>query len=1671
MAASEAGILSPEQTDKLMQKMDAIGSSASYSVKPTDFVFVAGFDGTRNDANDPSTVDPGGKITNVGQIISQAAAAADDNPNIAPRYFPGPGTRDSLPGSAAIPSQVTQEAINVGTDAYNSFRTDALSWLQQNPGATPADIKVAAVAFSRGTNAAAVFSQLLYERGLEGNDGEILIPPGQLGFSAAVIFDPVATGMEGNIAFSPATKNMRILQAEDEGRQLFRAVDYSSQIGAQTDKVAGDHTDVGGGRDNGLGALYLEAGTKYLQYSGVSIADVPESRRFDSGSPLVVHNQAIDTYGNKLWDVYGEYPNINRLTDSVATQASVTESNGVKTVSFTDYAGRKLVYEERTANGIASQTMTTVDPVTGSKSIVSSSDGWKTAVSQVDFDIDFNGKVESSVLVITDDDVMGNDREYDLTRPEDRSDAEYQLEQLHSQGQIADQYWESFTIDTSNQLLGDTDWHPYTPPPMPAFDWGDYYDPIGAFYDSQSKEHDPALSIAGSTPVVLNSTTLRPVSLAELAARDKDGNGKLSLQESAGLSLWRDLNEQGAIDKNELQAFTQEIKAQDWKFYTQGNGRTATMPNASAAPVPQIMAAQPGKTDRTWAAPPSNYRAVRDDDPIYPLPQAGGGFISWAPNQIKLSYKWGAALYLIGTDGDDSFDINYYAQTIVAGQLGNVRYFAAGPGNDVMGGSSRSDVLWGGTGNDLLLGYAGDDQLYGEENDDELQGQEGNDYLDGGSGNDDLFGQVGNDTLSGGDGDDLLVGFTAGNESKQTLSVGETDDDYLYGGNGNDLLIGGLGNDYLDGGTGDDSVRGDAGNDVLFGGTGRDELQGGAGNDQLLGEADDDALFGQVGNDTLWGGAGNDLLMGFTADNESKLSLSLGETDDDVLYGEGGNDRIFGDVGNDKLYGGEGDDVLVGFTPGSKSKQTLLAWETDDDMLFGEGGNDDLYGGLGRDTLDGGTGNDFLMGEDGNDLLFGGDGDDELQGNAGNDELQGGAGNDNLFGQVGNDTLMGGDGDDVLTGFTGMNETKQSLSLGETDNDILIGGAGSDVLLGGLGADTLFGGTGRDELQGGMGADMLYGDEGDDRLFGQEGNDVLYGGDGDDLLMGFTGTNEARQSLGLSESDDDMLYGGAGNDTLNGGLGNDYLDGGAGADEMAGGAGDDIYVVNSVNDSVYEAANAGYDTVITSTNYLLNANVEELRLLEGFAINGTGNAQDNRIIGNSSDNILDGVTGADTMIGGAGNDTYYVDNVRDQVVEEADGGKDTVHSSISYTLSGNLENLVLLDFAKPEKGLVDGRDVLVYGYPKRAELDYMQGDAVPNFLGTCALTSIANILTQGGRPTTEGEVVQRAISNQWTISDPALPDYKLGGSNAYDQQDLLNSYGLRNGLVLGYNEAGIANLLRSGRGVLVGVNGGALWDDARYIENGQVNHAVTVTGAVYDAVDGGLLGFYIADSGRGLVNDMTRFVDIETFRHAANVSQAYSVYTVEPIKFWDEDIDGTGNAQDNIIVGNRGNNVLSGLGGNDRLSGEAGDDVLDGGAGNDVLAGGAGNDSYRFGVGDGIDRIEDTQGSDTISFKDGVRVSDVKVEYLGDLVTMSLNDLDKISWTAGASGGIDSIRFADGTRLSLKPEGESPEARAASEAQQLIHAMASFAPPASALTETIPDPRSASTPVLAPNLV
>lgn len=75
---------------------------------------------------------------------------------------------------------------------------------------------------------------------------------------------------------------------------------------------------------------------------------------------------------------------------------------------------------------------------------------------------------------------------------------------------------------------------------------------------------------------------------------------------------------------------------------------------------------------------------------------------------------------------------------------------------------------------------------------------------------------------------------------------------------------------------------------------------------------------------------------------------------------------------------------------------------------------DTILGGGGADSITGGDGNDSLIGSGGADTILGGGGDDTIDGGSGADSLVGGAGADTFLTSLGADTLDGGDGTDIL---------------------------------------------------------------------------------------------------------------------------------------------------------------------------------------------------------------------------------------------------------------------------------------------------------------------------------------------------------------------------------------------------------------------------------------------------------------------------------------------------------------------------------------------------------------------------------------------------------------------------------------------------------------------------------
>lgn len=515
-----------------------------------------------------------------------------------------------------------------------------------------------------------------------------------------------------------------------------------------------------------------------------------------------------------------------------------------------------------------------------------------------------------------------------------------------------------------------------------------------------------------------------------------------------------------------------------------------------------------------------------------------------------------------------------------------------------------------------------------------------------------------------------------------------------------------------------------------------------------------------------------------------------------------------------------------------------------------------------------------------------------------------------------------------------------------TGNDWVIGTDSDDTLDGGAGADTMVGGAGNDTYYVDNVGDVVgeNADQGFDRVYASI-NYTLSDNIENLILIGTA-------IEGNGNSLNNWIYGNAYGNRLNGGAGDDRLLGDSGADTMTGGGGNDIYYVDDAGDLTVENANQGYDEIVSSISYTLSINIENL-FLEGSAVLGIGNDIDNGIYGTNYSNTLDGKTGNDmlyghggddildggdgndslyggtgndlmrggsgddvlsgnsginTMSGGAGNDTYYYVGTGDSVNENTGEGTDTIHTSVSYTLGANIENLVLTGSAVEGGGnglnnRITGNQYnnRLYGY---AGNDYLEGGTGDDTL-------------DGGTGT---DTLIGGIGNDIYYVDRNFDVVSENVSEGIDTVFALNSYTLSENIenltLTGTAYAGYGNAFNN------------------YIKGSDQNNYLEGRGGV-DTLDGGkgddMYQVYDADdlilefeySG---IDTIYSDIDYTLPAHVENLSIHNSSSAISAI----------GNDLNNEIIGNSLNNILIGNAGNDMLNGSMGADTLIGGQGDDI---------------------------------------------------------------------------------------------------------------------------------------
>lgn len=446
------------------------------------------------------------------------------------------------------------------------------------------------------------------------------------------------------------------------------------------------------------------------------------------------------------------------------------------------------------------------------------------------------------------------------------------------------------------------------------------------------------------------------------------------------------------------------------------------------------------------------------------------------------------------------------------------------------------------------------------------------------------------------------------------------------------------------------TLVGHEGNDTLSAGNGAVTLDGGAGNDRLTGGRWADKFFGGIGQDRIDAGD-NDFVD--AGDGNDTIFARVGFSGGITVEGRGGTDRLVLD------YSTLSTAVAFNLTLPAVGTSATVAGN----VAF-----------AGIELID----------------VLGSAGNDSIAGNGAANRLSGGAGADVLKGFVGDDVLdagVGGRAPEPIY-FTGGSSTDSAVSIDGTFNPAPAGDV-PFVVLSVADSGAGYNRTDTFSFDAAAGATLqldldttLLGDLFLVRVLDALGNEVA---SFDDIAFANNLTtlslDGGRYVLEVSASafadfpaPFNLTIG------LSSGVVPDRRD------ILTGGKGNDTYIVHAADNQTIERVGEGHDTVIADLNWTLGAHIEDLRLTGSAPLTGVGNGGANRLTGNAGanvlqgkggDDVLDGRGGADTLVGGDGNDTYESGTAANIIVEEKDGGIDTVVNHLDVDLPTNVENATL----------------------------------------------------------------------------------------------------------------------------------------------------------------------------------------------------------------------------------------------------------------------------------------------------------------------------------------------------------------------------------------------------------
>ncbi|MBX9805656.1 MAG: calcium-binding protein, partial [Alphaproteobacteria bacterium] len=525
--------------------------------------------------------------------------------------------------------------------------------------------------------------------------------------------------------------------------------------------------------------------------------------------------------------------------------------------------------------------------------------------------------------------------------------------------------------------------------------------------------------------------------------------------------------------------------------------------------------------------------------------------------------------------------------------------------------------------------------VQGTDDDDFITVLAGNATIEGKLGNDKIITLIGNNTIYG---DLSAVTVSAVGGINTPVTGGNITATY-----GNDCVYAGLGNDIVVGDVGDILLRAKAGSTTvaLFSGNadallenvfltmGMDTLYGGLGNDSLYGDVRTMTLESMAGTANAGSNAGNQ-----SANARIQLVTFTGGVDH--IYGGDGNDNLYGDIGTMTLIVRSGNSLGTSDAANAFirpiSFDDLNTFTMGNDFLYGDNGNDILSGDIGNLTLKAGDLNGILVNRGGNNVVLSdatqiqagdifipdgsgtGIGNAQARGqiigntfNMGADELHGGNGNDTLYGDISNQLIFAQGGQTLSTGAS----TTAFIQLIDINPDL---------------QPDLFN----------MGIDQLYGDNGNDNLIGDIGTLTIKG------VGGYANSGTATSGISNAQI------------TANFNMGGNYLDGGQGNDSLWGNVTNlqIIGVSGAISGTGLEVgADVGSKISMVTTDTLLGGDgndvlygdIGDFTYNMAVATNSTTANPTFLFAGSQSEFAVSLTLGADNLSGGNGVDVLYGD--------------------------------------------------------------------------------------------------------------------------------------------------------------------------------------------------------------------------------------------------------------------------------------------------------------------------------------------------------------------------------------------------------------------------------------------